>query len=100
MDDRASHGSGFLSQRPGHGILCWAERAFLGPLPWAAARFLIAAHDNWSATSCFCRPHRLIGGGRSARGSYRGPAESLCRAGFELADRLLEDGGREILREV
>ncbi|MCK7509848.1 MAG: hypothetical protein MZV70_41345 [Desulfobacterales bacterium] len=41
-----------------------------------------------------------VDGGRSVRGSRSGPADSFSALGTELADRLLADGGREILREV
>jgi hydroxymethylbilane synthase len=41
-----------------------------------------------------------VDGVRSVRGSITGPADSFHALGSELADRLLADGGREILREV
>lgn len=41
-----------------------------------------------------------IDGARTVRGSISGPPESFHALGTELADRLLADGGREILREV
>ncbi|MHC1697086.1 MAG: hypothetical protein AB9919_03275 [Geobacteraceae bacterium] len=41
-----------------------------------------------------------VDGSRSVRGNISGPAESFLSLGAELADRLLSDGGREILSEV
>ncbi|MRR58975.1 MAG: hydroxymethylbilane synthase [Deltaproteobacteria bacterium] len=41
-----------------------------------------------------------VDGSRSVRGSRTGPADSFIALGTELADQLLADGGREILREV
>ncbi len=41
-----------------------------------------------------------IDGARTVRGSISGPPESFHALGTALADRLLADGGREILREV
>lgn len=41
-----------------------------------------------------------VDGARSVRGNVSGPPESFHALGTELADRLLAEGGREILREV
>jgi hydroxymethylbilane synthase len=41
-----------------------------------------------------------VDGGKSVKGSITGPAERFDALGTELADRLLADGGREILDEV
>jgi hydroxymethylbilane synthase len=41
-----------------------------------------------------------VDGGRSVKGSVAGPAERFDSLGTELADRLLADGGQEILDEV
>jgi hydroxymethylbilane synthase len=41
-----------------------------------------------------------VDGTRSVRGSRTGPADSFIALGTGLADQLLADGGREILREV
>ncbi len=41
-----------------------------------------------------------VDGARTVRGNISGPPESFLALGKELAERLLADGGREILREV
>jgi hydroxymethylbilane synthase len=41
-----------------------------------------------------------VNGSRTVRGNISGPPDSYHSLGVELAERLLADGGREILREV
>ncbi len=100
MDDRAVMDAVSFLNDPATACCVGAERAFLGRCQ-GGCQVPIAAHGQLVGDEL--RLSAFIGsldGGRSARGAIAGPAESFAALGFELADRLLEDGGREILREV
>jgi hydroxymethylbilane synthase len=77
-----------------------AERAFLRRCR-GGCQVPIAAHGEMIGNDL--RLSGFIGavdGVKSVRANVSGPAERYEELGVELADRLLEDGGREILREV
>jgi hydroxymethylbilane synthase len=77
-----------------------AERAFLlrcdGGCQVPIAAFGETEGDQLRLTGLISS----VDGTRSVRGSRTGPADSFIALGKELADQLLADGGREILREV
>jgi hydroxymethylbilane synthase len=77
-----------------------AERAFLlrceGGCQVPIAAFAETERDQLRLSGFISS----VDGGRSVRGSRSGPADSFSALGTELADQLLADGGREILREV
>ena len=77
-----------------------AERAFLRRCE-GGCQVPIAAHGE--LTGAVLRLSAFIGsvdGSKTVRGSLAGPAERYDLLGAELADQLLDRGGREILREV
>ena len=77
-----------------------AERAFLRRCR-GGCQVPIAAHGEIIGDEL--RLSAFIGsvdGGKSVKGALAGPAELYEKLGVELADILLDDGGREILDEV
>lgn len=77
-----------------------AERAFLRRCR-GGCQVPIAAHGEIIGDEL--RLSAFIGsvdGGKSVRGALAGPVELYQKLGVELADILLDDGGREILDEV
>jgi hydroxymethylbilane synthase len=77
-----------------------AERAFLRRCR-GGCQVPIAAHGEIIGDQL--RLSAFIGsvdGGKSVKGALAGPAELYEKLGVELADILLDDGGREVLDEV
>jgi hydroxymethylbilane synthase len=81
-----------------------AERAFLERLE-GGCQVPIAAHGTVDNRD---DPKRMtltglvasLDGSRIVRGSIEGPVEDALRLGSDLAERLLAEGGREILEEI
>lgn len=98
-DGEVREATAFLNHRE-TSLAVRAERAFLRRCE-GGCQVPIAAHGRvWDGMLSLDALIASVDGARCVRGGITGPADRCEALGTELAERLLREGGREILEEV